>query len=218
MKAVVLLLFAVAASSAHAQTDDASQDAEARQLYEAGVVAFEAGRYENALEAFQSAHELSGRPELLYNIGQSADRLRRNAAALDAFEGFVEARPDHPNAAAVRRRIEVLRTEVEAERERAEPSSVPIVLIAAGAAVLAGGAAVLGVGIADRNAIEDPNGDDWSDLESRNDRAQPMMIVGSIALGLGAAVLAAGIGWKASQPGAPDVAIGPGRVDARWRF
>lgn len=105
-----LVLVAVPAAQAQddATGDQAGLDEEARSLFEAGRTAFAAGRFDAALTRFRDAYELSGRPELLYNIGSAADRLRRDAEALEAFRGYLAARPNAPNRLEVESRIDVL--------------------------------------------------------------------------------------------------------------
>jgi len=89
---------------------------EARLLFLAGQEAFEQSRYEGALDYFLRAHELTGDDELLYNIGVTADRLRRDADALDAFERYVEANPRTPDRAQIEARIRVLREQIARDR------------------------------------------------------------------------------------------------------
>ncbi len=99
-----------------------AQDApveEARGLFEAGRAAFDAGRYEEALGYFERSYELSEAPELLYNIGHTAERLRRDERAIEAFERFLEARPDAEGRAAIEVRIANMRAAV-AEREASD--------------------------------------------------------------------------------------------------
>lgn len=118
---------------AHAQqaAPSGAEDKDARQLFEAGRAAYDEGRYKEALVHFQAAHALSGRPALLYNVGQAADRLRKDALALDAFEGYLEALPEAVNRVAVEERIQVLRA-VLAEREAATaPVATPAEVAAA---------------------------------------------------------------------------------------
>ena len=92
-------------------------DEEARALYQAGRVAFDDGRFEDALGYFERAHELSGRPQLLYNIASAADRLRQNAVALEHFEAYLEALPDADNRRSVEARIALLRDALEQGQE-----------------------------------------------------------------------------------------------------
>lgn len=117
--ALTVLVGALSASATLAQSESsddrqrsAAVEAEARSLFEAGRSAFDIGRYEDALEHFQQAYELSGRSSLLYNVGQTADRLRLDAVALEAFERFLADNPEHARAEAVRARIRVLREAV----------------------------------------------------------------------------------------------------------
>lgn len=127
MRLAVLFLLAFAAwsspTSVFAQTPRVDHAA-------AGRVAFEAGRYRDALDHFQRAYELTSAPILLYNIGQSADRLRLDATTLRAFSLYLQRYPDAPNRDEVRHRMNALRPVVEtqgkalaAEREKVKAAS-----------------------------------------------------------------------------------------------
>src|SRR5688572_10540522 len=109
----IALLALGLATAAHAQTNSAS-DEEARSLFQAGEVAFEQGQFERALEHFTRAYELSPRPELLFNIGNVQERLDHDREALQAFERFVAARGDSPNAGFARARIQALQASIAA--------------------------------------------------------------------------------------------------------
>jgi tetratricopeptide (TPR) repeat protein len=98
---------------------DPHLDEEARQIYLAGVAAYDAGRYEAALEYFSRAYALSGRPLLLFNIGSVTERLRRDEESLEAYEAYLAAVPDAPNRAFVESRIVFLREQLN-ERARRE--------------------------------------------------------------------------------------------------
>lgn len=114
---IVLVAWLAPGAVALAQDDP---EALARVRFEAGRAAFDAGHYEDALRDFRRAHELSGRPELLYNIGSSAERLARDAEAVEAYRAFVAAVPEHPARAEAERRIVVLEARLRAT-ERGEP-------------------------------------------------------------------------------------------------
>jgi tetratricopeptide (TPR) repeat protein len=142
-------------------------EGEAAALFEAGKQAYWAGRYADALEYFERAEKLSKRPELLYDIGAAADRLRDDERALSALEAFLEADPSSPLAGHVRSRVEVLRRVV-AERKHqtafvanvltpplvgaselqhpaeAQPSQRAWTLLGVGAAVTAGAVGTFG--------------------------------------------------------------------------
>lgn len=112
---VVVACMAMWTSGAKAQRT--ARDAQALQLYQAGETAFAAGEYDSALQLFESAYELSHRPGLLYNMGHSADRLRRDQDAIRWFEAYLrEAPADGTNRDEAERRVRALR-EAEAARE-----------------------------------------------------------------------------------------------------
>lgn len=95
-----------------------SEDAAARLLYESGAEAMQSGDYATALDRFQQAYDLSRRPQLLYNIGTTQDRLRRDREALASFRQFLAEVPDHPRRAEVEARVRALETAI-ADQDRA---------------------------------------------------------------------------------------------------
>jgi tetratricopeptide (TPR) repeat protein len=95
-------------SVVNAQGSPAAEDEVARNLFQAGKTAYEAGNYDDALRYFEDAHNRSHRPQLLYNIGQAADRLRNDQKALTAFKAYLAALPDADNRAEVENRIRAL--------------------------------------------------------------------------------------------------------------
>ncbi len=130
MGVLAFVLTAAAASAQDAEESGAegsnAHDQEARALYQAGRVAFDDGRFDDALGYFERAHELSGRPQLLFNIASAADRLRRNAVALEHFEAYLAAVPDADNRRSVEARIALLRDALEHGREHGtEQTTVP---------------------------------------------------------------------------------------------
>ena len=121
LAATVLAGVSLDATPAAAQS---SADEEAHVHFEAGRVAFSRGRYESALASFQEAYELSQRPALLYNIGTTFDRLRRDQEAIEAFERFLELDPESDLAPEVQERVRIL-------RENARPDLTPEAVAAA---------------------------------------------------------------------------------------
>lgn len=111
------VFFVVAAPTdvAHAQAAS-SLDEEARGLFMAARAAYGAGRFEEALELFERSYRTSHRPELLFNIGQVADRLRRDERVIEAFSQYLEQVPEAPNRLEVETRLRVLRAAAEARR------------------------------------------------------------------------------------------------------
>ena len=124
--------------SVEAQSETpSSADQEARSLYNAGRIAFNEGRFQNALDYFQRAYELSGRPGLLHNVGTTADRLRMDELALSAFEQYLEEVPDAQNRSSVEARIAVLQQAVSAHQQAPDPVYVPTPEEAAAAVAVA---------------------------------------------------------------------------------
>lgn len=107
------------------------RDEKARQLFAAGVAAYSEGHYENALENYRLAFELSDRPQLLFNIGIAAERLRRDQEAFDAFTSYLERLPEADNRSFVEERLAVLRHALDATAAPSPPQSAPAAAIAA---------------------------------------------------------------------------------------
>jgi Flp pilus assembly protein TadD len=144
----VALLLTAGASHAQAQVGADPQargsDAQARVLFDEGRAAFEAGRYEDAERAFRHAHELSPRPELLYNLALALDRLRRDEETLTAFRAYIEADPTSPHRPSVEARIAALERVVAARaREEEERDSGSLWWLWAGLGAFAVGAAIV---------------------------------------------------------------------------
>ena len=96
-------------------------DAEARTLFEQGRIAFEEGRYRDSWDYFHRAYRLSRRPKLLYNVGQAADRLRKDEEALKAFRLYLKHVPDAENRQEVEARVRALETQLENESGNVPP-------------------------------------------------------------------------------------------------
>jgi tetratricopeptide (TPR) repeat protein len=97
-----------------------NEDQAARLLFQSAREAFAVGEYERALSGFQQAYDLSRRPALLYNIGTTLDRLRRDDEALAIFEQFLREDPETPNRAEIESRVAQLRAGIQARQAREE--------------------------------------------------------------------------------------------------
>lgn len=218
---VFLVLASLVAAPAWAQDEWASPDEQARALFAQGEAAYGEGHFEEALGLFQRAYDLSGRPQLLYNIGISATNLGHDTEALDALERYLAALPEAPNRALVEGRLESLRrriaehdtavqaaeqerARVEAERaqearRRAEGAESTRTLgwglAIAGAALAVGGAVLLGVGYADLATVDGAaDGTRWVDVRDAAAQAPILTGVGWGSLGVGLALAGAGLG------------------------
>lgn len=123
--ALAFSLFTIGAAHAQDASSGAASDEEARARFESGRLAFEAGRYEEALSDFRRSYELSGRGLILFNVGLVEDRLRHDEAAVEAFEQYLAAVPDAENRAEVEARIRVLHQAIDARALDASPSPSP---------------------------------------------------------------------------------------------
>jgi len=94
-------------------------DDEARKDVEEARENYARGRDREALAGFERAYRNSKRPELLYNIGVVADRLRDDRRAVRAYERYVDELPDAPEAAVAQVRVEALRTALAEQKGRA---------------------------------------------------------------------------------------------------
>ncbi len=119
------------AQNTPAATDGAAQsspdapgelDEAARIVFDNGTRAFEDGRFDEALRLYMSAYDLSQRPQLLYNIAVSHDRLEHKVEAADYYERFVEALPESSRANMARSRAAILREVVAQNNQPTDPS------------------------------------------------------------------------------------------------
>jgi hypothetical protein len=109
----IIVLTTATTVVAQEETEESDDEARARMLYERGNSAFLAGEYDAAIEAFRESYELSGRPQLLYNMGTVYDRQRNDPRALEMFERYLEAEPTSEISDEVRARVRVLHERLE---------------------------------------------------------------------------------------------------------
>lgn len=226
---VVLAVALAGASPVEAQDTAPSEarDAEAHSLFEAGRTAYSESRFEAALGHFTQAYELSGRPQLLYNIGQCRDRLRQDAEAAAAFEAFLAAVPDSPQRTEVTARLEILHaslqraettatviettdaTTVEATSETttevppapAAADPAPWIVLGVGGAVAIVGAILVGVGYADIATVDGASNVRFETVRGAYEDAPVLTGVGWAALGVGVALAGVGLVWGLTSGG-----------------
>lgn len=112
------LAVTVGAASASAQRRVDPRERQARALFEQGGAAYEEGRYEEAISAFEQAYGLSARPLLLYNIANAQERLGLLSEALENLRYYLQDAPDDERPV-IERRIRGLEDRV-ARQEREE--------------------------------------------------------------------------------------------------
>jgi tetratricopeptide (TPR) repeat protein len=215
------------AAGVHAQSAQ-SRDAKitaAKKSFAEGTRAYADGEFETALANFRRAYELTGSPDLLYNIATVSDRMRRDQEALEAYEGYLEARPKSRDREHVAGRIDALRSAIEA-RKRAEldaeiearsaaieaaarvkaerpltqhvgPGPGPWVAIGVGGAAVVSGAVLIGLGQRDQKSIENAEpGSSYAMVQDMADRGPKRTKAGAILLGLGGIGVIGGIIWQ----------------------
>lgn len=109
-------------------TEDEMADARARSHFRVGHSLYEAGRFAEAAVEFQSAYDLSQRPDLLYNVYLAHRDAQNEAAALVALREYLRLVPDAADRAHLEARLAALEATVtaaeaeaaERERERTE--------------------------------------------------------------------------------------------------
>jgi tetratricopeptide (TPR) repeat protein len=80
----------------------------ARTHYAAGVAAYSAGRFREAVDEFLAADRLAARPALSYNIARAYDRLGDTAKALQHYREYHWREAAPANAAETRNRVREL--------------------------------------------------------------------------------------------------------------
>jgi tetratricopeptide (TPR) repeat protein len=114
---IPLVLWSAAASA------DARQDRAAREAYQVGRTAYEAGDYQTAYDKFKESFQLSHEPALLYNIASALQGLKRPHDAAEALRSFLRLQPNDPDRAVIEKRIATLEEEqrmLDAERAKRE--------------------------------------------------------------------------------------------------
>jgi tetratricopeptide (TPR) repeat protein len=102
---VVCFVVAVPARPVHA--DDPATRA-ARRHYERGEKLFALGKFDEALEEYQTAFDAKPLPGFLYNIGQCYRNLGDYDQAIFSFKKYLKLEPEASNKEAVERLIEEL--------------------------------------------------------------------------------------------------------------
>lgn len=208
---LVLLAATLTPAGASAQETDAARAAE---LAQRALDHYEAGAPEEAIPLLLEARELYAEPLLTYNLARAYEALGRDAEALDAYQRYVEERPDAPDRAAMETRIASLRAKIDERerlareteeerrrRERAEaraaeaegPTPWPFLVLSAGGATLGAGVVF---GVLARNE-RDAAADEPVHLTkvARGEDADRLATVANVLFAVGGALCVAGATW-----------------------
>jgi tetratricopeptide (TPR) repeat protein len=88
-----------------------SDVAESKRLFEKGALDYQAGRYEEALAAFEQAYELNPVPAFKYNQAGCLEKLGRPYAAADRYLDYASADPKARDAFEALGRVDRLRAQ-----------------------------------------------------------------------------------------------------------
>lgn len=81
---------------------------------DAGKLAYEQGRFGDALDAFELSYRKTRDPQTLLRIADAADKLAIHARAVEAYEAYLGHFPNHPDHAFISSRIAANRAALEA--------------------------------------------------------------------------------------------------------
>lgn len=112
------------AAPAVAQTQPADTDL-ARRYYQSATEHFAHGRYAEAAQAFREAHEISHRPELLFNVGRALEAAGDPRGAREALMLFRSAGAPGFDRAALDQQIEALTRAIDAQATREAAPTAP---------------------------------------------------------------------------------------------
>lgn len=116
------------------------RDDSSRPTFESGRRAYEAGRYAEALQAFERVFESTGHPTMLINIANAHVRLGEPQRAAASLEQYLALVPDATDRPALLARI----SELKGEPERLEPALSPLPTAAPPAAPASSGGLIAG--------------------------------------------------------------------------
>jgi tetratricopeptide (TPR) repeat protein len=122
----------------------------ARHHFESGVDFFQRGNYAAARAEFEASYALTKYPQLLFNLGKTAEKLNQTADAIRYLESYLSSNPSATDTTEVRAKLADLRQRADAPAAPlttpppAAPSKLPPI---AALALLGGGAGLLIIGI-----------------------------------------------------------------------
>lgn len=107
---LLMVCLAVALPARTVSADDPATRA-ARRHFERGEKLFALGKFDEALEEYQTAFDAKPLPGFLYNIGQCYRNLGDYDQAIFSFKKYLRLEPEADNKEAVERLIEELETQ-----------------------------------------------------------------------------------------------------------
>jgi tetratricopeptide (TPR) repeat protein len=102
--------------------DDATM-AQAKQHFETGRNAYNAGDYVTAIREFKAAEALRPSPILDYNIGLANEKLGKRRVAVKYYRRYLEEQPNASNKAEVEGKVTSLEAEIAAQPNPGQPGA-----------------------------------------------------------------------------------------------
>jgi tetratricopeptide (TPR) repeat protein len=118
-----LAVLAALATARGAEAQATSSEARAVELFERSEVAYNAGRYEEAIDLLNRAYELKPDPVLLHNIGVAWEAEKAYPRAVQAFERCLREYPTYGRCA---QRLETARAAAAADADAARTSPMAL--------------------------------------------------------------------------------------------
>lgn len=118
MRLAAAALFALPLLLCSPARADQNADNAAKWFYAEGVKHYDAGEYEQALDPFKKAYDLSRRPAILFNLARTETHLGHHEAALGWLRRYLEAAPGAADELAVRAEIAASERALEDQRGR----------------------------------------------------------------------------------------------------
>ncbi len=120
---IVTLLSCFLVAVAHAQTPPLTdaQRAEAGARWESGKRKFDVGKYEEAAREFETAYEISGHPDYLFNVAQALRLDGKLERALLFYRNYLRRKENPNNRAEVENHIAELEAKIQEQHEHAPP-------------------------------------------------------------------------------------------------
>jgi tetratricopeptide (TPR) repeat protein len=112
-----------AAQAAHAEEQERAMqaaDEEARKHFQIGKLLLDSGRFQEATVEFEQAYELSGRPQLLYNLYIAYRDAGNVDKAIESLRGYLDRVPDAPDRINLTARLASLEEQRKRQLEQEE--------------------------------------------------------------------------------------------------
>jgi hypothetical protein len=103
----------------------AQNNAQYEEVKAKAKAAFGQGEYDDAAIFFREAFDIEPRSSLLYNIGLCYEKSGNTASAVVFYERYVSASPGSAKAAAVKRKVDGLKQQLEGSYETVQVKSSP---------------------------------------------------------------------------------------------